>query len=74
MIELTPSTLDEVIWVTPGICANCVSSGVVTDDAMVTGSAPGRLPGPRKQRDVSIYLTGLGVVQAFNTVTVKAIV
>ncbi len=41
MIELTPRTLEEVICATPGIWANCFSSGVVTDDAMVTGSAPG---------------------------------
>jgi hypothetical protein len=43
VIELTPSTLDEVICVTPGICANCRSSGAVTDEAMVTGSAPGSI-------------------------------
>ena len=41
VIELVPRTLDDVSCVTPGIRANCFSSGVVTDDAMVTGSAPG---------------------------------
>src|ERR1700676_1531878 len=39
--ELKPSVLDEVIWTMPGICPNCSSSGVATDDAMVCGSAPG---------------------------------
>jgi hypothetical protein len=33
--------LDEVIWTMPGICPNCSSSGVATEDAIVCGSAPG---------------------------------
>src|SRR5712664_4627119 len=37
----TPSALEEVSWVTPGIWLNCCSSGVATEDAMVCGSAPG---------------------------------
>ena len=36
-----PSPLDEVVCVTPGICANCRSSGWATDDAMIAGLAPG---------------------------------
>ena len=36
-----PSVLVEVIWVRSGICANWRSSGVATDDAIVSGSAPG---------------------------------
>ena len=36
-----PSTLADVIWLTPGICANWRSSGCATADAMVLGSAPG---------------------------------
>ena len=36
-----PSALIEVSWVTPGICENCCSSGVATEEAMVSGSAPG---------------------------------
>src|SRR6201999_815766 len=35
--------LDDVISDTPGIKANCDSSGCATEDAMVSGSAPGRL-------------------------------
>jgi len=41
VIELLPSVLDEVICVTPGICANWRSSGAVTDDAIVSGPPPG---------------------------------
>ncbi|MNR15715.1 hypothetical protein D3C85_1322700 [compost metagenome] len=36
-----PSALLEVIWVTPGMALNCTSRGVATDDAMVSGLAPG---------------------------------
>src|ERR1700712_1399443 len=36
-----PRALLEVIWVMPGIALNCTSSGVATDDAMVSGLAPG---------------------------------
>ena len=36
-----PKALLEVIWVTPGMALNCTSSGVATDDAMVSGLAPG---------------------------------
>ena len=36
-----PSPLVEVICARPGIAANCCSSGVATDDAMVSGLAPG---------------------------------
>ena len=38
-----PSTLTEVIWAMPGICANCRSSGCATVVAMVSGLAPGYL-------------------------------
>ena len=41
VIEVEPSELDDVISSTPGICANCVSSGCATDDAIVSGLAPG---------------------------------
>jgi len=41
VICVKPSALAEVICVTPGICENCCSSGVASDDAMVCGSAPG---------------------------------
>ena len=36
-----PRELVEVIWATPGICENCRSSGCATDDAIVSGLAPG---------------------------------
>ena len=42
-IEITemPMPLTEVSWATPDICANCRSSGLATDDAMVSGLVPG---------------------------------
>ena len=43
VIAVEPSALVEVICATPGICANCVSSGCATAEAMVSGLAPGRL-------------------------------
>src|SRR5262249_41571737 len=36
-----PRLLEDVISVTPAIRANCRSSGVATDDAIVSGLAPG---------------------------------
>src|SRR5579872_7174123 len=36
-----PSELDEVISVTPAMRPNCRSSGVATEDAIVSGLAPG---------------------------------
>ena len=40
---VVPSPLDEVVCVTPGICANCRSSGWATDEAMVVGAGAGQL-------------------------------
>ena len=40
--EAAPSELDEVIWLTPAMRPNWRSSGVATDEAMVSGLAPGR--------------------------------
>src|SRR4029077_16662715 len=37
-----PSVLDEVISATPAMRPNCRSRGVATDDAIVSGEAPGR--------------------------------
>src|SRR5215472_7398358 len=37
-----PNWLLEVIWLTPAMRPNCRSSGVATDEAMVSGLAPGR--------------------------------
>ncbi len=38
-----PSELVEVISVTPAMRPNCRSSGVATEEAIVSGDAPGRL-------------------------------
>jgi hypothetical protein len=38
-----PRPLEEVICVTPAIRPNCLSRGVATAEAMVSGLAPGRL-------------------------------
>ena len=43
VMEVVPSELAEVISVTPAIWPNCRSSGVATDDAMMSALAPGRL-------------------------------
>src|ERR1700749_499331 len=43
VIEVLPSELDDVIELTPGMVENWLSSGVATAEAMVEGSAPGRL-------------------------------
>ena len=36
-----PKELVEVIWLSPGICPNCRSSGAVIDDAITSGAAAG---------------------------------
>ena len=41
--DVLPWPLDEVIASTPGMVENCFSSGVATEDAIVSGLAPGRL-------------------------------
>jgi hypothetical protein len=38
-----PWVLVDVIWSMPWIAENWFSKGVATDEAMVSGSAPGRL-------------------------------
>ena len=47
VIWVLDSTLVEVICDTPGICANCVSSGCATEEAMISGLAPGRFADTR---------------------------
>ena len=42
-IVVAPSALNDVNWLTPGICANCRSSGAATDVAMVSALAPCQL-------------------------------
>ena len=39
---VVPSELDELMESTPAMVENSFSSGVATDDAMVSGLAPGR--------------------------------
>src|SRR6201993_5033545 len=40
---VVPNELDEVISVTPAMWPNCRSSGVATEEAMISALAPGRL-------------------------------
>ena len=42
VICVRPSELDEVIESIPAIVDSCCSSGVATDEAIVSGLAPGR--------------------------------
>src|SRR6202050_3075291 len=42
VIDVLPSVLAEFISVTPAIWPNCRSSGVATDDAMISALAPGK--------------------------------
>ena len=42
VICVEPSELLEVISVTPAILPNCLSNGVATADAIVSGLPPGR--------------------------------
>ena len=42
VIDVVPKPLDDVISVTPAICPNCRSSGVATEDAMISALAPGK--------------------------------
>ena len=39
--HILPKELIDVIWVNPGTCPNCFSSGAVTADVMTSGPAPG---------------------------------
>src|ERR1700733_8166673 len=41
--DALPVEDDDVIWLIPAILLNCRSSGVATADAIVSGSAPGKL-------------------------------
>ncbi len=41
VMPVEPSWLDEVIWLMPAMRPNCRSSGVATDEAIVSGLAPG---------------------------------
>src|ERR1700685_148948 len=42
-ILVVPRKLADVISVTPAILPNCRSNGVATDEAMISGAAPGRV-------------------------------
>src|SRR5579864_2869542 len=41
VIEVTPTPLHEVIWLSEGIVVKCCSSGVASAEAIVFGLAPG---------------------------------
>jgi hypothetical protein len=41
-MDVTPSVFFELMPVTPAIWLNCFSSGVATEEAMISGLAPGR--------------------------------
>ena len=43
VICVNPCALTELIESTPAMVENCRSNGVATDDAIVSGLAPGRL-------------------------------
>src|ERR1700691_2621018 len=43
LTDVLPRVLEEVISATPAIWPNCRSSGVATDEAMISALAPGRL-------------------------------
>ena len=43
VMDVLPSELAEVISVTPAMWPNCRSSGVATEEAMISALAPGRL-------------------------------
>src|SRR5271155_5035523 len=43
VMAVEPCEFTDVIWVMPGMCDNCRSSGVATFAGMVSGLAPGRL-------------------------------
>ncbi len=47
VMEVEPCVLDDVIEETPAMMENWLSSGVATAEAMVSGSAPGRLADTR---------------------------
>ena len=40
---VVPRKLEDVISVTPAMRPNCRSSGVATEDAMISGLAPGKV-------------------------------
>src|ERR1700722_5273830 len=42
-MDVLPSVLDDVISVTPAIWPNCRSSGVATEDAIISALPPGKL-------------------------------
>ncbi len=42
VMEVEPCELDELMLLMPAMVENWLSSGVATEDAMVSGSAPGR--------------------------------
>ena len=54
VICVTPSALVEVIESMPAMVENCFSSGVATEEAIVSGLAPGRLARDLDRREVDV--------------------
>ncbi|MNN50418.1 hypothetical protein D3C81_1650030 [compost metagenome] len=61
MLEL-PSVLDELMTVTPGIVANCFSSCVATEAAMVSGLAPGSVAVTWITGELKLGSAAMGIV------------
>src|SRR5882724_12549410 len=57
VMPVLPKLLEEVIWVTPAMRPNWRSSGVATEEAIVSGLAPGR-PAPTAMVGKSICGSG----------------
>jgi hypothetical protein len=53
-IDVAPNELDEVISVTPAIRPNWRSNGVATEEAMVSGLAPGSFAENLDRREIDL--------------------
>ncbi len=62
VMPVEPEELFDVICVTPAIRPNCRSSGVATDEAIVSGSAPGK---PAETEIVGNSTWGSGATGSF---------
>ena len=54
VMEVVPSELEEVISVRPAMWPNWRSSGVATDDAMISALAPGQARGHGDGRKIDL--------------------
>ena len=55
VIPVEPRLLEEVISFSPAIRPNCRSSGVATEDAIVSGLAPGRFAFDLKRGEIHLW-------------------